>query len=81
MSEGEPEFTCPVCGSHFYGSNPPDGGSLRDPIETLIGYCKGDAIRDFKGQPIYKAGYLGCSFTWPRADDEKYGLTNHGTPS
>ncbi len=76
------EFTCPVCGSHFYGTTFPNipGVDLRSPIEHLIGYCKGALITHDRttGRPVHKGGYTGCSFKWSRRDDVKYGLVNYG---
>ena len=80
MSRSSPnEFTCPICGGHYYGTTYPNipGVDLRSPIALLIGYCKGAPVTK-NGKLVYKGGYRGCTFTWSRADDAKYGLRNHG---
>lgn len=72
------QFTCPVCGSHFFGTTHPNvpGVDLRSPIEQLIGYCKGNEMLSPKGNRL-KGNYTGCTFTWPRSDDAKYGFKDH----
>lgn len=55
-------FRCPRCRSGFFSTHSTDS----DDIADWIGYCKGWPNE-------YGRGYTGCTFTWSRADDAKYG--------
>jgi hypothetical protein len=50
------EFTCPQCGSHMFGSGPPN---------HLTGHCHG-LLRGADG--LFRT----CVFSWDRRDDSKY---------
>lgn len=63
-------FLCPKCGSSYFWSSGPADVGLHAPVATWTGHCKGALIR--------RSNYTGCTFTWSRADDAKYGLVNHG---
>ena len=72
MNDDEYAFKCPVCGSSFfttYGTGP---RGMNGPRETWVRKCKGHL--ESPDPRRYKCGYTGCSFTWPIADDAKYGL-------
>lgn len=58
-------FTCPECGSHYFGSTV-DG--------TLVRSCHG-TIGTLEG------GSRHCGFSWPEADDHLYGLADAPPPS
>lgn len=75
-------FTCPLCGSHAFGTtfdSSVPGVDLSSPIHLLIGYCKGQPIRDARGQRL-ACQYAPCDFKWSRRDDATYGLIKHGRP-
>lgn len=54
---GTHEFTCPVCGGHWFGTN----GATDD--ADAEGICKGP----WRGPGL--GGYLGCTFRWKRSGD------------
>lgn len=58
-------FTCPRCGSHEWGALNPLA-----PVGRMERKCYGYK-REREG---LAAGLKACSFTWPEADDEKYGI-------
>ncbi len=55
---GAGRFTCPKCGSCYFRSD----------IANAVGFCKGLWVVDSPGAGFY----TGCSFSWPRGEDEKY---------
>jgi hypothetical protein len=63
------EFVCPKCGGHSFRTGPTAG-----PVELWERSCKGKRIQE--GRTYH---YERCDFTWLGADDEKYGLVNHGS--
>jgi hypothetical protein len=61
------EFTCPLCGSHFFKTEPSPAGEQ--------GRCKGKAVRYKTNKQLIC--YEQCPFSWPRTveQDAKVGLT------
>ncbi len=67
MTKNQPEvkrptFTCPKCGGHYFGTRGVEDWS------KAIGYCTW-YLPAVEGSPVRR-----CDFTWPRAEDEKYGV-------
>lgn len=67
------EFTCPVCGSHQFGTSFED---VKNPNGLSHGHCHGRyAVTQLSAEAV-AAGHTvptrPCSFSWPRTDDEKY---------
>jgi hypothetical protein len=58
------EFTCPECGSHYWGSTHLSDG-------TLERMCHG-----FTGDGTPGNAFTACKFTWHERDDAKYSVRN-----
>lgn len=53
-------FTCPDCGSHFFGTSKVPKGFFKDhPEATRVGHCHANAHTG-----------NGCKFSWNRDDQE-----------
>jgi len=67
MNQKVLQFTCPLCGSHMFGTAAPGSGGVFPTAEaaqgaflaTAVVRCHGDEVRN-------------CEFTWRRTDDHKY---------
>lgn len=66
------EFTCPVCGSHHFGSGMP-GITPGDSLDAAPPFTEQEYIEKMEGECH---GRLDdgrcCVFTWRRKDDSKY---------
>lgn len=58
INEVHEEFTCPKCGSHYFGT------SGADNWDDAVGYCHGDEE--------VRVRRRGCKFSWPRKEDDQY---------
>jgi hypothetical protein len=70
-----PEFTCPTCGSHHFGTYYPnhrDISSFKN-IEEAKNHFNNNAIGQYNGYiRISDTQIKSCRFRWPRKDDSKY---------
>lgn len=55
------EFTCPECGSHYYGSTNCTGPG------PMVRHCHGVVM-------LPDGTRWSCKFNWPEKDDHRYGL-------